>query len=134
MGFDSFYHYYDQKLIHLRMVQRRWHFRRWTIWLLLKKTTWSSGSYEYELLNHFVCSKDKAHFLQYHTWTVLFLWQQFCVRVYSRVLLVCHLCKYFSHGTWQLWQLNDNTTTMTMTMTTKSMATKSIIRSIWGTV
>ena len=37
MSFDSFYHYYDQKLIHLRMVQRRWHFRRWTIWLLLKK-------------------------------------------------------------------------------------------------
>ena len=54
------------------MAQRRWHFRRWTIWLLLKKTTWSSGSYKkYELLNHFVCNKDKAHFLQYHTWTVL---------------------------------------------------------------
>ena len=41
------------------MVQRRWHFQHWTIWLLLKKTTWSSGSYKkYELLNHFVCSKD----------------------------------------------------------------------------
>ena len=66
------------------MAQRRWHSRRWTIWLLLKKTTWSSGSYKkYELLNHFVCSKDKAHFLRYHTWTVLFLWRQFCEKGYS---------------------------------------------------
>ena len=67
--------------------------------ITLKKKTWSSGSYKkYGLLNHFVCSVGKAHFLQYHTWTVLFLWRHFCLTVLSRILLVCYLWKYFSHG------------------------------------